>query len=134
MNRKIFVNLPVKNLGHSIAFFLALGFSLNQHFTDATAACIVISEDIYTMLLTEEKFTSFSPHPVSDANKATEVLLCLSCNSREEIDELVKKAVANGGSVYRDPTDYGFMYLHSFKDPDGHVWELSYMDPAAIPS
>lgn len=134
MSRKIFVNIPVKDLERAKAFFLALGFNCNAQFTDATAACIVISDDIYTMLLTEEKFASFAPHPVSDANKATEVLLCLSCDSRAEVDDLVKRALANGGSVYREPMDYGFMYAHSFKDPDGHAWELVYMEPSAVQS
>lgn len=134
MSRKIFVNVPVKNLEKSKTFFTALGFNCNPQFTDETAACMVISEEIYTMLLTEEKFASFSPHPISDANKTTEVLLCLSCDSREEVDEMVRRAVANGGAIYRDPMDYGFMYAHSFKDPDGHAWELAYMDMSAFPS
>ncbi len=133
MSRKIFVNLPVKDLEKAKAFYAGLGFTCNPHFTDETAASMVISDEIYVMLLTQEKFESFSPHPISDANKNTEVLLCLSCDSRAEVDATVKLALANGGTVYREPTDYGFMYGHSFKDPDGHAWELAYMDPAAIP-
>ena len=134
MSRKIFVNIPVKDLEKSKAFYSGLGFSCNPQFTDATAASMVISDDIYVMLLTQEKFESFSPHPISDANQRTEVLLCLSCDSREEVDATIKRALASGGTVYREPMDYGFMYGHSFKDPDGHAWELAYMDPAAMPS
>lgn len=132
MSRKIFVNIAVKDLEKSKAFYSGLGFTNNPQFTDSTAASMVISDDIYVMLLTEEKFESFSPHPISDANKQTEVLLCLSCDSREEVDTTVKRALAHGGTVYREPMDYGFMYGHSFKDPDGHAWELAYMDPAAM--
>lgn len=134
MSRKIFVNLPVKDLEKSKAFFVALGFSINPQFSDHTAACIVISEEIYVMVLTEEKFGPFAPHPISDARKNTEVLLCLSCDSRAEVDDLVRRALANGGSVYREPIDHGFMYHHCFQDPDGHVWELAYMDMSAMPS
>jgi predicted lactoylglutathione lyase len=134
MSRKIFVNIAVKDLDNAKAFYSGLGFSCNPQFTDATAASMVISDDIYVMLLTTEKFESFSPHPASDANKSTEVLLCLSCDSKEEVNDMVKRALANGGTVYREPMDYGFMYGHSFKDPDGHAWELAYMDPSAIPS
>lgn len=133
MSRKIFVNLPVKDLEKAKAFYAGLGFNCNPHFTDETAASMVISDDIYVMLLTQEKFESFSPRPISNANKNTEVLLCLSCDSRAEVDATVKLALANGGTVYREPMDYGFMYGHSFKDPDGHAWELAYMDPGAIP-
>ena len=121
MSRKIFVNIAVKDLEKSKAFYTGLGFFCNPQFTDSTAASMVISEDIYVMLLTKEKFESFSPHPISDANQHTEVLLCLSCDSRAEVDDTVKRALAHGGSVYREPMDYGFMYGHSFKDPDGHA-------------
>ena len=100
MSRKIFVNLPVKDLEKAKAFYAGLGFTCNPHFTDETAASMVISEEIYVMLLTQEKFESFSPHPISDANKNTEVLLCLSCDSRAEVDATVKLALAAGGTVY----------------------------------
>ena len=132
MSRKIFVNLPVKDLDKSMAFFAALGFSFNPQFTDETAACMVISDDIYAMLLTHEKFKQFAPLPVGDATKSTEVLVCLSCEGRGEVDDLVRKAVAAGGRTFRAPMDYGFMYGQSFQDPDGHVWELMWMDPSAI--
>ena len=132
MSRKIFVNLPVKDLKKSMDFFGKLGFSFNPQFTDETAACMVVSDDIYAMLLTHPKFKEFSPLPMSDATKSTEVLICLSCEGRGEVDDLVRKAVANGGRTFRPPADHGFMYYQSFQDPDGHVWELMWMDPAAV--
>lgn len=132
MGRKIFVNLPVRDLPKSMAFFRALGFDFNKQFTDETAACMVISEENFAMLLTHEKFRQFTPHPVNDANEKTEVLIAFNCENREEVDEIVKKAVAAGGSTYSDPQDHGFMYSHGFKDLDGHIWEVFYMDPAFV--
>lgn len=131
MNTKIFVNLPVKDLPKSRAFFQALGYSFNEQFCDDAAACLVISEHIYTMLLTHAKFKEFTPKAICDTAKATEVLICLSCDRREEVDELVAKAVAAGGSTYASPKDHGFMYQHSFQDLDGHMWELIHMVPEA---
>src|SRR5262249_7253706 len=130
--RKIFVNLPVKDLKKSMAFFGKLGFTFNTQFTDETAACMVVSEDIYAMLLTREKFKSFTPKQICDATKSTEVLVCLSAGSREEVNELVRTAVAAGGTTYNEPQDYGFMYGHGFQDLDGHIWELAFMEPSAI--
>jgi predicted lactoylglutathione lyase len=131
MATKIFVNLPVKDLGQSIEFFTRLGFRFNPEFTDDTATCMVVSEDINVMLLTHEKFKTFSPNPICDAKQSTEVLLCLTRDNREAVDELVKKAVDAGGSTYNEPHDHGFMYGHGFQDPDGHVWELIWMSPQA---
>ncbi len=133
MSRLIFINLPVKDLQRSMAFFKALGFDHNPQFSDETGACIVISDIIHVMILTEEKFATFSPNPISDARSATEVLNALSCSSREEVDELVRKAVAAGGNTYAEPRDHGFMYGHGFQDPDGHIWEIYWMDMSAIP-
>ncbi|HEY8519492.1 MAG TPA: VOC family protein [Gammaproteobacteria bacterium] len=133
MSRKIFVNLPVRDLDASMRFFRALGFDFNPQFTDDTAACMAITEDIYAMLLTHAKFAEFTPKPISDATRSTEVLIALSCESREQVAELVRKALAAGGSGYSDPKDYGFMYQHGFQDPDGHIWELVYMEPGAVP-
>lgn len=133
MSTKIFINLPVANLPRSLAFFKALGFAHNPQFTDDTAACIVINEHIHVMALTHPKFREFAPKAICDTSKSIEVLNCLSCASRTEVEELVRKAVAAGGSVYAEPKDYGFMYQHSFADPDGHCWELfhlSAMPPA----
>ena len=129
MPTKIFVNLPVENLERSISFYRNVGFSLNPKFTDSTAACIDIDGDIHLMILTHEKFREFTPNQICDARKQTEVLLCLSRQSRDAVDELVRKAFDSGGKVFRDPQDYGFMYAHSFQDPDGHIWELIYLEP-----
>ena len=133
MATKIFVNLPVKDLKKSMGFFDKLGFTNNPQFTDETAACMVISDDIFVMLLTEPKFKTFTPKPIADAAKSTEVLLALSCESRGDVDRLVRTALASGGSSYAEPKDYGFMYQHGFQDPDGHIWELFWMDPKGIP-
>ena len=127
MTQQIFVNLPVADLPKSIAFFEALGYANNPQFTDDTAACMVISETIYVMLLTHPKFQAFTPKAIADSRKSTEVLLALNCESREQVDDLVRRAVAAGGSIYAEPQDHGFMYGHSFADPDGHQWEVFYM-------
>lgn len=132
MAHSIFVNLPVQDLKKSIDFFTRLGFRFNAQFTDDTATCMIVSDNIFVMLLTHPKFASFTPNPIADARKSTEVLVCLGCEKREEVDELVRKAVAAGGSTYNEPQDHGFMYSHAFQDLDGHIWELVYMDPAAV--
>jgi predicted lactoylglutathione lyase len=132
MAREIYVNLPVQDLKKSTVFFSSLGFTFNQQFTDETAACMVISEDIYAMLLTHAKFKEFTPNPICDATKSTEMLVCLSCDSRAAVDDMVRKAVAGGGKTYNQPQDHGFMYGHGFQDLDGHIWELIYMEPTAI--
>ena len=133
MGRKIFVNLPIKDMKRSQAFFRALGFDFNPQFTNEQGACMVIAEDIYAMLLVEPFFQTFTKKPVSDARKSTEVLVCLSCESRDEVDDLVRKALAAGATAPNAPQDHGFMYGHGFEDLDGHVWELMWMDPAAAP-
>lgn len=132
MTTKIFVNLAVKDLQKSIAFFTRLGFKFNAQFTDETATSMIVAEDIYVMLLTEAKFKTFTPKAICDATKSTEVLVCLSSESRDKVDEMVRNAVAAGGTTYAEPKDYGFMYQHGFQDLDGHIWEIMYMDPAAI--
>lgn len=132
MTTMIFVNLPVKDLPQSMEFFGKLGFTFNPQFTDATAACMVVSETIYAMLLTEAKFQSFTPKPVSDARQSTEVLIALSLDSRQAVEAMVARAVAAGGSIYAEPADHGFMYQHGFEDLDGHIWELFYMDPSTV--
>jgi predicted lactoylglutathione lyase len=132
MATKIFVNLPVKNLDRSVEFFTKLGFSFNPQFTDETATCMVVSEDIFVMLLTEAKFKEFTPNPICDATKSTEVLVCLSSESREEVDKMIRNAVAAGGTTYNEPQDYGFMYSHGFQDLDGHIWETMFMEPSAV--
>jgi uncharacterized protein len=134
MAREIFVNLPIKNMERSKAFFGALGFTFNPQFTNEQGACMVIEDgSSYAMLLVEPFFQTFTKKPVADASKSTEVITCLSCASRAEVDDLVKKALAAGGSAPNAPQDHGFMYGHGFQDPDGHLWELMYMDPNAAP-
>lgn len=132
MATMIFVNLPVKDLNRSIEFFTKLGFTFNPQLTDETATCMVVSEDIFVMLLTHTKFKTFTPKEICDATKSTEVLVCLSSESRERVDEMVRKAVAAGGTTYNEPQDHGFMYAHGFQDLDGHIWELIYMEPSAL--
>jgi uncharacterized protein len=129
---KIFVNLPVKDLTRSVEFFSKLGFGFDEQFTDETATCMIVSDDIYVMLLTEEKFQTFTPKKICDAGKFTEVLVCLSLESRANVEEMVAKAVAGGGSTYNEPQDHGFMYAHGFQDLDGHIWELIYMESTAV--
>lgn len=133
MATQIFVNLPVKDLDKSKAFFGALGFSFNPQFTDETAACMIIQDGAaYAMLLTHAKFKEFTPKPLADSTKTTGALIALSRDSRADVEEIVKKAVAAGGSTYSEPADHGFMYQHGFQDPDGHIWEVLWMDPAAV--
>ena len=129
---KIFVNLPVKDLTRSVEFFTKLGFGFDEQFTDETATCMIVSDDIYVMLLTEEKFQTFTPKKICDAGKFTEVLVCLSLESRANVEEMVAKAVAGGASTYNEPQDHGFMYAHGFQDLDGHIWELIYMESSAV--
>jgi predicted lactoylglutathione lyase len=132
MSRMIFVNLPVADLARSRAFLEALGAVNEAKFTDETAACMTLSETIHVMLLTHDKFSQFTPRPIADASAGSEVLLCLSADSRESVDSTVERAVAAGGAA--DPAakqDYGVMYGRSVADPDGHIWEIMWMDPAA---
>ncbi|MBC9208386.1 VOC family protein [Roseomonas aerophila] len=132
MPKLIFVNLPVQDLPRAVAFYEAVGATRNPQFSDDTAACMVFSETISVMLLTHPKFAQFTPRPIADARAATEVLVCLSAESRAEVDAVVGKAAAAGGQADPGPKqDYGFMYGRSFEDPDGHIWELMWMDMAA---
>ena len=133
MSRMMFVNLPVADLGKSIEFFSQLGFEFNPQFTDETATCMILGERNFVMLLTREKYASFTPGlEICDSGKSTVVIVCLSAESRAEVDSLVDKAVAAGGSTYREPEEYGSMYGRAFRDLDGHIWEFMWMDPAAL--
>jgi uncharacterized protein len=132
MSTKIFVNVPVKDLTRSKEFFTKLGYEFNPQFTDDKAACMVISEDIYAMLLTEAYFKTFTPKPIADATKSTEVLLGLSCDSKDAVNSIVNKALAAGAKRYAEPKDHGFMLQWGFEDLDGHIWEYIWMDPSAI--
>jgi uncharacterized protein len=129
MNTKIFVNLPVKDLSRSVDFFKKLGYTFNPQFSDETAVCMVISDDIYAMLLTYDKFKSFSKKEITDTSKSSEVIIALSANSIEEVNSIADKAISAGGTVTRPPEEYGFMFGRSFNDPDGHFWEVYWMDP-----
>ncbi|MFB9364835.1 VOC family protein [Kitasatospora sp. NPDC001664] len=133
MPTMIFVNLPVRDLDRSLAFFKAMGYSHNPQFTDETAACLVISDSIFVMLLTETKFKEFTKKQLADTNTTTEVILALSAESREQVDEVVTKAIAAGAGPANDPMDLGFMYSRSFHDLDGHQWEYVWMDENAEP-
>jgi predicted lactoylglutathione lyase len=130
--RKVFVNLPVRDLQKSMAFFSTLGFSFNPQFTDDKAACMIFSDDGYAMLLSEPFFRTFTKREVCDTTKATEALVALSCGSRAEVDELTSKALAAGGQEAMPSQDHGFMYTRNFYDVDGHHWELLWMDPAHV--
>lgn len=132
MATKIFINLPVSNLARSREFFSALGYHFNPQFSDATGACMIISEDIYAMLLTHEKISMFTTKSIADARTSTEVLIALSCESKDAVNSLMEKALAAGATETRPPQDYGFMFGRSFDDPDGHIWELFWMDPSHI--
>ncbi|MBI4310829.1 MAG: VOC family protein [Chloroflexi bacterium] len=134
MSAKIFVNLPVRDLKKSMAFFTRLGFTFNPVFTDDNAACMVVSEDIYAMLLTERFFKGFIPgKQVCDARTSAEAILALALDSRVDVDQMIRKAVAAGGAEYREAQDHGWMYERAFQDPDGHIWEMLYADMTAIP-
>lgn len=124
----IFVNLPVRDLQATRTFFAALGYSFNPKFSDDKAACMVISDSIFVMLLVEPFFKTFTDKPLSDARRQTEVITCLSAASRQEVDELVDKALAAGASEPMPARDYGFMYQRGFADLDGHLWEIAHMD------
>ncbi|MFI1418982.1 VOC family protein [Streptomyces sp. NPDC020731] len=128
----IFVNLAVNDLDASKKFFTELGYSINAQFSDETAASVVISDTIVAMLLTRQKYAEFTKKEIVDSTKSSEVLLALSAESREKVDELVEKAVAAGGSVAGETQDHGFMYGRAFDDLDGHTWEVIWMDPAAV--
>ncbi|MDQ8020339.1 MAG: VOC family protein [Moraxellaceae bacterium] len=131
-SKQIFVNLPVKDLKKSMTFFSGLGYTFNPQFTDDNAACMVISEQIFAMLVTEARFRDFTPKKIVDAQDSTEVLIALSTDSRAGVDSLVDKAISLGGKEIKEPQDYGFMYYRSFQDLDGHIWETLYMDPAHV--
>lgn len=132
MARKIFLNLPIKDLKRSVAFFTELGFTFNAQFTDDSSTCMIISEDAYVMLLVEKRFQDFTTKAISDAQTATEAIIALNAESRADVDAFALTALANGGTPAMPPMDLGFMYGRSFYDPDGHHWEIFYMDPEHV--
>ncbi|MGK5628743.1 VOC family protein [Streptomyces sp. URMC 123] len=133
MSTQIFVNLPVKDLERSKAFFTELGYSFDSRFTDQNAACLVIDDGIYAMLLVEPFFATFTPKEIADAGRTTETIVALGVDSRERVDELADRALRAGGRQTRDPDEEDFMYARSFQDLDGHLWEVVFMDPSAMP-
>ncbi|HEX4372062.1 MAG TPA: VOC family protein [Puia sp.] len=134
MATKIFINLPVADLDKSMTFFTGLGFSFNPQFTDEKAGCMVVSDSIFAMLLTEAYFQTFTKKTVSDAKTATEVLITLDADSKEEVQQLIAKAESAGAIIYSEAQDHGWMYQHGFADLDGHQWELVYMDQSQLPN
>jgi hypothetical protein len=131
-SRMLFPNLAVKDLDRSVAFFTGLGFTFDERFTDETATAMVVNEQAIVMLLTESKFKDFTKKELVDSRTHTETILALSADSREDVDAFADKALASGGSPANDPMELGFMYGRSFQDPDGHQWEIFWMDPAAL--
>jgi uncharacterized protein len=131
-SRKIFVNLPVKDLGESVDFFTQLGFSFDPRFTDEQATCMIVSDEAFVMLLVEDRFKDFTKKELVDSTKQTEAIVALSAESREQVDELADKALQAGGTPANEPMEMDFMYGRSFQDPDGHLWEVVWMDPSAL--
>lgn len=129
--KQIFINFPVKDLKKTMAFFEAVGFEFNMQFTDDNAAALMIGDNIVAMLLHEPYFQSFTKKSITDASQSTEVILAFSADSRAAVDEIVQRALAAGAAPYNEPVDHGFMYSWSFEDPDGHLWEVVYMEEAA---
>lgn len=132
MHSQIFVNLPVKDLKRSVEFFTRLGYTFNPQFTDDNATCMIVGENLFVMLLTEKFFGSFTSKAIVDTSKATESLICLSCDSQQQVDDLVARARAAGARVPRTAQDHGFMYAHGYEDLDGHTWELVHMSGAPV--
>ena len=132
MTTQIYVNLPVKNLQNSIDFFTHMGFTFNPRFTDANATCMIVGKNIFVMLLVENFFRTFIKKKLCDATKSTEVLLALAVESREKVDEMMKRALKAGGTEPREPQDHGWMYGRSFEDLNGHIWEVFWMDPTGM--
>ena len=132
MNTKIFVNLPVKDLNRSVDFFTQVGFSFDPRFTDENATCMIVSDSSFVMLLVEPFFKTFTRREIANATTSAEAILCLSADSRQQVDELVDKAMQAGATQASEPQDPAFMYYRSFQDPDGHQWEIMYMDPSAV--
>jgi predicted lactoylglutathione lyase len=134
MKKQVFINLPVADLKKSMDFYTAIGFQNNPQFTDNTAACMVISEEIFVMLLTHKKFSEFIKKEIADSKKTAEVINALSMQNNEEVNKFVDKAIAAGGNEPIEAKDYVFMFQRSIEDPDGHIWEVFYMDMSKIPA
>ncbi|MFF3102416.1 VOC family protein [Viridibacillus arvi] len=131
-SKNIFINIPVKDLNKSFKFFQELGFDFNPQFSDESTASMIISDSIFALLMVEERFKGFTKKEITDTSASAEVIFCLSAENRDQVDELVKKALASGAKPYSEPQDHGFMYIWGFQDLDGHIWEIAYMDESAI--
>jgi uncharacterized protein len=132
MTPQIFVNLPVKDLNETVDFFTKLGFAFNPQFTDENATCMIVNSDIFVMLLVEKFFKTFTKKELCDTTKDTEVIVALSTESREKVDQMINKVIEAGGKEHRKPQDHGWMYGRSFEDINGHLWEVIYMDKNAL--
>lgn len=132
MTTKIFVNLPAKDLNKTIEFFTKLGFKFNPQFTDENATCMIVGEDIFVMLLVEKFFKTFTKKEICDTSKNTEVIVALSVEGREKVDQMINRAIEAGGRESREPQDHGWMYGRSFEDINGHIWEIIYMDESTL--
>ena len=132
MTTKIFLNLPVRDLNKTIEFFTKLGFKFNPQFTDENATCMIVGEDIFVMLLVEKFFKTFTKKEICDTSKNTEVIVALSVEGREKVDQMINKAIEAGGTESREPQDHGWMYGRSFEDINGHIWEIIYMDERTV--
>jgi predicted lactoylglutathione lyase len=133
MSTQIFVNLPIKDLNRSVDFFTKLGYKFNPQFTNENATCMIISDNIFVMLLVEKFFKGFIPGEIANTANCTESIICLSAESREQVDEIIHKAVKAGGITYNEPQDHGFMYGHGYRDLDGHLWEVMWMNQSEVP-
>lgn len=131
-SRKIFVNLAAEDLDRAVDFFSALGFSFDPRFTDDQATCMIVSDEAFVMLLVRDRFKDFTKKEIVDSTRQTEAIVAVSAESREDVDRLADAALAAGGTYANDPMEYGFMYGRSFHDPDGHLWEVFWMDPSAL--
>lgn len=131
-SKQIYVNLPVKDVKQTMEFFTGLGFEFNMQFTDEQAACLVIGENMYAMLLVVDYFKTFTKKEIADTSRFAQLTLALAAESREQVDEIVNRAVSLGATLYTDPIDHGFMYQWGFQDPNGHIWEIGYMDMSAF--
>lgn len=131
-SKSIFINLSVKDVQKSTDFFKELGFEFNPQFSDETSSCLIIGDNIFAMIMNEERFKGFTKKEIADTTTSSEVILCFSAESRDQVDEIVNKALSSGGKTFSEPIDHGFMYIWGFQDLDGHLWEVAYMDESAI--
>jgi uncharacterized protein len=132
VHKNLFINLPVRDLAQSITFFRKLGYEFNPQFTDENAACLVLGENLFAMLLVQKFFETFTPKPIADAKQSTECLIALSLDARADVDRLVNAALAAGARKLSEPKDHGFMYQWGYEDLDGHIWEVMWMDPSFV--